>query len=141
MELGMKALIALPFEETKQAAITALKEEGFGILTEIDVQATLAEKIGAGFRPYTILGACNPTLAYRGLQAELDLGLMLPCNVVLYQDGDDEGSTVVSIFDPEAGLSLIENEELAVVAVEAKTRLLGALASLAGGSPLKGEES
>lgn len=98
----------------------ALKEEGFGVLTEIDVRATLRQKLNAEFREYVILGACNPPLAHRALEADLDVGLLLPCNVVVYQDGP---GSVVAILDPIAMLGVSDNAALRPIAAEAKVRL------------------
>jgi uncharacterized protein (DUF302 family) len=106
----------------------ALKEQGFGVLTEIDVQATLKQRINAEFRRYVILGACNPTMAYRALSAEIDLGLLLPCNVVLYEE--DDGGTAVRMMDPVAALSLAANPAIAPVASEVRALLEQALHAL-----------
>jgi uncharacterized protein (DUF302 family) len=104
------------------AAVTAaLKQEGFGVLTQIDVQATLKAKIGVDYRPYVILGACNPNLAYRALQAEPHLGLLLPCNVIVYDNGD--GTSTVSIVDPLQMMSVVGNPMLQPIAGEANARL------------------
>jgi uncharacterized protein (DUF302 family) len=110
----------LPFAEAVEHIRTELKEEGFGVLCEIDVQATLREKLGAETEPYLILGACNPPLAHRALDAEPDLGTLLPCNVVIYQAG---GETHISAIDPEKMLSIVDNEELAPVAQEVRKKL------------------
>ncbi|MGD8794579.1 MAG: DUF302 domain-containing protein [Anaerolineae bacterium] len=99
----------------------ALKQEGFGVLTEIDVKATLKQKLDADFRKYTILGACNPPLAHRALRTELEIGLMLPCNVIVYEK--EGGSSVVSIVDPISMLGVVESPELEPVADEARARL------------------
>ncbi len=98
----------------------ALKEEGFGVLTEIDVRATLKKKLDVDFTPYVILGACNPPLAYKALQTDPMIGLMLPCNVVLRQDGDD---VVVSVIDPMAMMTMSGSPELEAVAIDATARL------------------
>ena len=116
--------LPLPYDEALQRVKDALKEEGFGVLTEIDVKKTLREKLGTDFRRYDIIGACNPQLAHRALQAELDIGLLLPCNVVVYED---DGGSVVAAFDPEAAMGLAENPGLSEIAREAKERLLRAL--------------
>ncbi|MCH8345593.1 MAG: DUF302 domain-containing protein [Chloroflexi bacterium] len=116
--------LPLPYDEALQRVKDALKEEGFGVLTEIDVKKTLREKLGTDFRRYDIIGACNPQLAHRALQAELDIGLLLPCNVVVYED---DGGSVVAAFDPEAAMGLAENPGLSEIAREAKERLVRAL--------------
>ena len=119
-EYGFAVRLNVQYDEAVRRATAALKEEGFGVLTEIDVQATLKQKLDADFRRYVILGACNPPLAYRALQADLDVGLLLPCNVIVYEDG---GSSVVFIIDPVAMLGVIENPALRPVADEAGERL------------------
>lgn len=124
MELGLERKLALPFEKAVEAARAALEEEGFGVLTEIDVQSTLKEKLGAEFRKYVILGSCNPHLAHRALCETLQVGLLLPCNVVVYEDG--EGS-VVSAMNPALMAHFFESENLEEVAAEARERLGRAL--------------
>lgn len=119
--LGFKVQLQGDFEETEARVRQALMEQGFGILTEIDVQGTLKKKIGVDFRPYKILGACNPPLAYRALTAVPDAGLLLPCNVTLAQE---EGDVIeVSIIDPIIMLSVGDFPELRPVADEAGERL------------------
>jgi uncharacterized protein (DUF302 family) len=111
-----------PYPETVERTRAALKEEGFGVITEIDVRKTMQEKLNAEFRPYVILGACNPPLAHRALQADLGVGLLLPCNVVVYDNGDNTSS--VEALDPVAALSMVgDNSALAAVASEARGRL------------------
>ena len=127
---GMTVTSALGPAEAEAAIRSALADEGFGILTEIDVQATLAEKLGVDFRPYKILGACNPTLAHRALDADERIGLLLPCNVVVAAAGD--GETVVSILDPQVMEDVASSTDLHEVASEARSRLERALASIAG---------
>ena len=109
-----------PYDEAVERVRAELKAEGFGVLCEIDVQATMREKLGVEGEPYLILGACNPPLAHEALQAEADLGVLLPCNVVVYRRG---GETRISAVDPERMLSIVENGELASVATEVKGRL------------------
>lgn len=114
--------VAAPYAEAVERTRAALKAQGFGVLTEIDVQKTLQEKLGEDFRPYMILGACNPPLAHRALQAEIGIGMLLPCNVVVYDNGD--GTSTVEAMNPEAALGLVgDNPAIAEVAREATTRL------------------
>lgn len=129
-QYGMSTTTAGTLEEVKPRVVAALKAQGFGILTEIDVQKTLKEKIGADFEPYLILGACNPHLAHQALSADRTIGLLLPCNVVLRSVG---GSIEVSILDPEVMFSIVEpktQKALATLPMEAKSRLQAALATL-----------
>ncbi len=126
---GFSTTLALPFAEAMSKTKAALKEQGFGVLSEIDVQATLKEKIDVDFERYVILGACNPHLAYQGLQAEHELGLLLPCNVIVH---DHEGGTRVSIVDPAAMLGVVANPAMREIADEAKARLEQVLAALGG---------
>lgn len=132
---GFGTTLTLPFAEAMARTKAALKEEGFGVLSEIDVQATLKEKIAVDFERYMILGACNPHLAYRGLQAEHELGLLLPCNVIVH---DYDGGTMVSIVDPAAMLGVADNPALREIADEARTRLQRVAASLAGTAETEG---
>ena len=129
-EYGFGCQLALPFAEAISAVTAALKQEGFGVLTEIDVKATLKAKIGVDYRPYVILGACNPNLAYRGLQAEPDLGLLLPCNVIVYDSGN--GASAVSIVDPLQMLGFVGNPALQPIADEANARLRRVIGNLSG---------
>jgi len=126
---GMRVEIADGFEQALTRATAALKAEGFGVLTTIDVQQTLREKLGREFRRYVILGACNPPLADRALHAELEVGLLLPCNVVVYET--TPGRSVVAAMAPLAALGIVgDNPELQHVAAEADARLRRALSSL-----------
>jgi uncharacterized protein (DUF302 family) len=103
----------------------ALKEQGFGVLTEIDVKATMKKKLDVDYSPYVILGACNPQLAHRALTIETEIGLLLPCNVIIYQI--EVGSVRVTIFDPKAGMEMAGNPKLDPIGTEAKQRLKAAL--------------
>jgi uncharacterized protein (DUF302 family) len=116
-----------PFEETLAAAQDALKQEGFGILTSIDVKETLEQKLGLDMERYVILGACNPPLAHRALETEREVGLLLPCNVVVREV---DGKTRVEIADPRAMLGIVGNPALDDLAREARTRLEHALRAL-----------
>lgn len=111
----------LPYEQAIEKVTAALKEEGFGVLTEIDVKATLKKKLDVDFRRYVILGACNPVLADHALNEELEIGLFLPCNVIVYDD--EQGGSVVSIVDPISMLGVVENPNLDAIADEARARL------------------
>ena len=126
---GMSVRLDVPLDEALQRARTALADQGFGILTEIDVAATLQAKLGVEVAPQVILGACNAPLAREGLRIEPDLGLLLPCNVVVRVAED--GTTLVSALDPELLVSVPGRPELEPIAAEAKTRLQTALAAIA----------
>lgn len=109
------------FENVRQRAIEALKEEGFGVLTEIDVRQTLKEKLDVDFRKYTILGACNPPFAYKALQAEDKIGLLLPCNVIVQEIAD--GEIEVAAVDPIAAMQAVHNPNLEAIALQVKGKL------------------
>jgi uncharacterized protein (DUF302 family) len=117
----LSATTALPFDEAVERVRTELKAEGFGVPAEINVQALLREKIGADREPYLILGACIPQLADQALDAEPDLGTLLPCNVVIYQT---DGETHIAAVDPERMLSIVGNDELRPVATQVRERLV-----------------
>lgn len=124
---GLEVTTHLTVDEAAAAVRAALESQGFGILTEIDLAATLAEKLGVERAPYKIFGACNPPLADRALTAELAIGLLLPCNVAVYEA--PEGHTVVAAMEPELMADLTDNPSLSQVAAEAKERIVAALAT------------
>lgn len=115
----------IPFPEAVERVRAELKEEGFGVLSEIDVRATLREKLGTVMEPYLILGACNPPLAHQALSAEPDLGTLLPCNVVVYER---DGRTHISAIDAERMLSIVGNESLQPIATKVRERLAAVVA-------------
>jgi uncharacterized protein (DUF302 family) len=119
-ELALRVRLEVPYEEALERVTAALKAEGFGVLTEIDVKATMKKKLDADFRKYVILGACNPPLAHRALSTELEIGLLLPCNVIVYEEGS---GSVVSIVDPISMLGVVDSPALKPVADEAGARL------------------
>lgn len=122
VDYGMRIRLALPYEDAIEKVTAALKTEGFGVLTQIDVKATLKQKLDVDFRRYIILGACNPSLAHRAFSTELEIGLLLPCNVVVYEDESGAGS-IVSIIDPVMMLGIGINPGLSAVGEEASARL------------------
>lgn len=132
---GMGTTIKGGLDTVRQQVVDALKAQGFGVLTQIDVQRALKEKIGVEIEPYLILGACNPALAHQALTADRSIGLLLPCNVVLRVSGED---VAVSILDPEVMFSVVDEETraaLATLAPEAKRRLQAALDAVAAPPP------
>ena len=127
---GFSKTIDVPFEEAVERVRAGLKEEGFGVLCEIDIKEKLKEKLGVDFRNYVILGACNPPLAYKTLQQEINIGLLLPCNVIVY-DADQAGKSVVAAIDARAMLSVVgDNASLDAVAAEVNERLNRVVARL-----------
>ena len=118
---GFHVTVPGSFDEVIEKATEALQTEGFGVLTTINVQAALKEKIDVDRRPYTILGACNPALANQAINAEPDIGLLLPCNVLVREEDDD--SITVAFMDPKAVLGLVEGDDVAPLALEVRSRL------------------
>ena len=121
MHYGFQKTVDLSFEDSINIVTEELKKEGFGILTTIDVKETLKIKIDVDFKKYTILGACNPALAHKALQVEEEIGLLLPCNVIVYEK---DGKSAVSVFDPSLMFKVVENENLNPIAEEVKEKLL-----------------
>ena len=134
---GMGVDVALPYDTALEKTTEALKKEGFGILTTIDVKQTLKQKIDQDFRRYTILGACNPHLAFRAFTAELEIGLLLPCNVIVYENG--EHRSVVAAMAPVNAIGMVGGDPaLKEVAREADERLRRALSALQASAPVTG---
>ena len=125
---GIQKTLDLGFDETLAKVPEALKAEGFGVLTEIDVQATLKKKLDVDFRRYRILGACNPPFAHRALQHSLDVGMLMPCNVIVYET--DDGKTVVSAVDPMQTMAAQGDAAIQPLAEEVRRRLERVVASL-----------
>jgi uncharacterized protein (DUF302 family) len=128
---GLQKRLDIPFEEADRRVRTALQAQGFGILTEIDVKETLKQKLDVEHRPYRILGACNPPLAHRALSADRSAGLLLPCNVIVYE-GDRAGTSVVAVMDPVIQLEPAGNEVLEALGREVRERLERVLDALEG---------
>ena len=120
MIYGLSKKVSTGFESTIEKVTEELKKEGFGVLTTIDVKETLKKKLDVDFKNYTILGACNPPIAHKALQMEEELGLLLPCNVIVYEKGNE---TQVSVFDPMVMTNIIDNPEMKTVATEVRSRL------------------
>ena len=126
---GFKKILALSVEDADLRLREELKKEGFGILTEIDVKATLKEKLDVDFRPYKILGACNPPLAHQALSSDTDIGLLLPCNVIVYE-GEEEGTSVVGVLDPRVQLGITGRNDIDHLANDVRDRMQRVLAAL-----------
>jgi uncharacterized protein (DUF302 family) len=132
MKYGIKVEIPIAHEQAVERVREELSKEGFGVLTEIDVRQTLKNKLSVDFRPYVILGACNPPLAHQALSAEVDVGLLLPCNVIVYQ-GDSPNTAVVAAIDPVGQLAVTGRSDMESLAGEVKARLERVLAGVVGG--------
>ena len=127
MRYGFSKLVNLPYEKTIERITEELKKEGFGVLTSIDIKDTFKKKLNVEFGRYVILGACNPPFAFKALSTEPEIGLLLPCNVIVYEKGD---ATAVSIFDPMTMAEVVENEQVRTLAEEVKAKLQRVLANV-----------
>lgn len=125
---GFSKVVNLGYEEAIEKVTEELKKEGFGILTEIDVKETLKKKLDVDFKPYKILGACNPPFAHKALQSEEQIGLMLPCNVIVYVKEQNE--TIVTVIDPIASMQAVNNDKLGEVAETIQSKLKNVIDSL-----------
>ena len=130
-EYAFSTVLDTPYEDAISRVKGALKEEGFGVLTEIDVKATLKKKLDKDFRKYAILGACNPPYALRSLEADLDVGLLLPCNVIVYET--DDKKSYVSAINPVFALEIIQGEKLRKIAEEVSVKLQKVVEKIAKG--------
>ena len=119
-EYGFTKEICILYDKALEVIVDELKKEGFGILTEIDVKQTLKKKLNVDFPKYKILGACNPSFAYRALSTEENIGLLLPCNVIVYEK---DGKTILSVMKPSVAMGMIDNPELGKVAIEVESKL------------------
>lgn len=127
MNYGISKTLSLPFEDTVEKVTEELKKEGFGVLTTIDVKATMKQKLGVDFTKYVILGACNPPFAHQALLAEEQIGLLLPCNVIVYEKA---GKTVISAFNPLVMTKIVENDGMNQIAEEVRARLARVIAAV-----------
>jgi uncharacterized protein (DUF302 family) len=127
MQYGFSKTVDLSYEQAIEKVTAELKKEGFGVLTFIDVKETLKQKINVDFKKYAILGACNPPIAHKALQEEEELGLLLPCNVIVYEK---DGKTRVSIFDPMVMTWIMENDQMKPIATEVQEKLQRVLKAL-----------
>lgn len=130
MQLGYSTTVTTDFDDAVERTRAALADEGFGVLTEIDVTATLKKKIDADIEPYLILGACNPGLAHRALGVERQIGLLLPCNVVVRANPDVDGEVIVEAMNPDIMVQVADAPGLPGVAAEASTKLKAAIAAI-----------
>lgn len=134
---ALSKIVNLGYDKAIEKVTEELKKEGFGVLTEIDVKETLKKKLDVDFKPYKILGACNPPFAYKALQSEEQIGLMLPCNVIVYVN--DKNETVVAAIDPIASMQAVKNESLGEVAATIQGKLKNVISNLWGVNHMKGK--
>jgi len=128
-DYAFRTTLEIPYGEALEKVKASLKDEGFGVLTEVNVEKVMLEKLGVGFRPYTIIGACNPSLSHRAFEQDLEAGLVLPCNVIVYEK---DGRSAVAIADPVTMIGVLENSDLDEVAHEAQAKLKRVIARLEG---------
>ena len=128
MKYYISKTVSRPYDKVLEQVVAALKKQGFGVLTEIDVKATLKEKLDVDFRPYKILGACNPPFAYQAFQADDKVGILLPCNVIV--QALDDGQVEIAAMDPVTAMQMVENPQLNDVAIQVRARLQAMLDSL-----------
>lgn len=127
MQYGYSKKVSLPFAEAVKVVKETLTKEGFGVLTEIDVKATMKKKLDVDYDNYIILGACNPQFAHKALQVEKEIGLLLPCNVIVYEDS---GEVYVSAIVPSVAMNMVENEDLASIASEVEKKLVSVISAV-----------
>jgi len=132
-DYAFRTMLNVPYEQALEKVKASLRDEGFGVLTSVDVKETMKEKLGVDFRPYTIIGACNPPLSHRAFEQDLEAGLVLPCNVIVYEK---DGGSAVAIADPVTMIGVLENPDLGEVAHEAQAKLKRVIVRLERRTPV-----
>lgn len=128
-DYAFRTMVDMPYEQTLEKVKAGLREEGFGVLTEVNVKNVMSEKLGVDFRPYTIIGACNPPLSHRSFTTNLEAGLVLPCNVIVYEE---EGGTAITVANPVTMIATLGDPALEDVAREARNKLVRMVSKLTG---------